>query len=146
MNPTMDSHFGVRHLEIQYPKLFGTAIFLVNSFAALSAVQVLVAEIFVIGGNMFSLVFLFLPILIICLIVLAFFAWSKNCVIGLATVIVSALILLITTAILNEEHHAPQGQKLAPVQVTYFLLVPLLLQLLNAILSTYKLIRLRLLR
>jgi hypothetical protein len=148
MESTMatNSELAVRQLWTRYPKLLGGVIFLVSSLAALSAGLVMVAEIFVIGGNMFAIVGLFLPVLIICLIVLAFFAWSKNYVIGLATVVVSALLLLTTIGVLNEQHHAPHGQKLAPLQVTYFLLMPLLFQLLNAIFSIYKLARLRLLR
>ncbi len=148
MEPTLetDSDFAGNPVKTRYPKLFGAALFLVNCLAALGAGPVLIAEMFVIGGNLFAFVGLFLPILSICLIVSAFFAWSRNYVVGLATVFVAILVLLFTVGVLNEEHHAPHAQKLAPLQVTYFLLIPLLLQLLSAILSTYKLIQLRLLR
>ena len=76
----------------------------------------------------------------------AFFAWSKNYGVVLVTVVVSVLVPLLTIGVLNEERHAPHAQKLYPLQVTYFLLIPLLIQLLSAILTTYKLIQLRLSR
>jgi hypothetical protein len=131
-------------LRTLYPKQFGSAIFLSNCLAALSAGPVWIAEVFVIGGNMFAFVGLFLPIFSICLIVGAFFAWSKKYIMGLAIAVVSALVLLFTVVVLNAEHHAPHDQELSPLQVTYFLLVPLLIQLLNATLSIYKLHLLRL--
>ena len=59
---TMDSDFVVHSLWARYSKLLGAAICLVNCLAAVSVGLVWIAEIFVIGGNIFPFVFLFLPI------------------------------------------------------------------------------------
>jgi hypothetical protein len=143
---TMGSDFVVRSLWARHSKLFDATIFLVNCFAAVSVGLVWIAEVFVIGESMFPFVFLFLPIFGICLIASAFFSWSKNPGVVLVTVVVSVLVLLVTVGVLNEERNAPPAQRLYPLQVTYFLLIPLLIQLLSAILTTYKLIQLRLSR
>jgi len=128
----------------RHPKLFGSTIFLVNLLAALSVCQVWIAEMFVIGGILFSFVGLFLPILGLGQIVGAFFAWSKNFAMSVSVAVVSALIVLFTLGVLSEEHHATHAQKLYPLQVNYFLLIPLSIQLLSVFFSTYKLVQFRL--